>query len=240
MRKAKLDNERTRRIMLSRSMSMSVIDRSGLMNEKVNDSEWAVAVTPPSSPEMEADRAMPIKRTQSLVSPVMTRSTRTRALSIGLQRRRSFPSFFEHNNSSPPNRSVYYSPTSSFDKWNGDIFSHHSLHLSPGSGRHLSLVDHRLRHVPISPKLFSKNPEERIKQRCHFTRRPSPSWKSRHFVDKNGGQWSSHPGWHRIMRDEYKFNGLEDTWRDERNRFFLDLRRDRQFMKQSRRRFSLL
>ena len=94
MRKAKLDNERTRRIMLSRSMSMSVIDRSGLMNEKVNDSEWAVAVTPPSSPEMEADRAMPIKRTESLVSPVMTRSTRTRALSIGLECWRSFPSFF--------------------------------------------------------------------------------------------------------------------------------------------------
>jgi hypothetical protein len=98
-------------------------------------------------------------------------------------------------------------------------------------------------HYPLSmafsSRIFSKKPEERVRQRCYFYKRPCPSWKSRNFeVDRQGHHWTSHPGWHRIMRDEYKINGQEDTWKEERNRFLQELRRERQFQKQSRRRFS--
>lgn len=92
---------------------------------------------------------------------------------------------------------------------------------------------------PSSSKLLTKNPEERLKQRCHQTKRPCPSWKTRDFVqDRHGKMWTSHPSWHRILRSEYRSNGLDRAWRDERNRFLQDFRRDRQFAKQSMRRFS--
>lgn len=91
----------------------------------------------------------------------------------------------------------------------------------------------------LSPKLRDKNPYDRIRHRCHFMKRPSPGWKSRDFVlNKDGRQWTSHPCWHRIMRDEYKYNGLDQQWRQERNRFLQEFRRDRQFERQTARRFS--
>lgn len=92
---------------------------------------------------------------------------------------------------------------------------------------------------PFSPKIFSNNPEERVKQRCYFSKRPSPAWKSRNFeLNKQGELWTCHPSWHRFMRDEYKVNGQEEVWRDERNRFLQAFRRERQFQKQAHRRMS--
>ncbi|ANB13767.1 hypothetical protein AWJ20_4713 [Sugiyamaella lignohabitans] len=95
-------------------------------------------------------------------------------------------------------------------------------------------------NMAFSSRIFSKKPEERLKQRCYFTKRPAPSWKSRNFEPiKQGKTWvSAHPGWHRFMRNEYKVNGQEDTWREERSRFLQEFRRERQFQKQSKRRMS--
>lgn len=113
------------------------------------------------------------------------------------------------------------------------------LHLRPGPNEVLNgpwLPGHS---YPFSSKIFSNNPEERVKQRCYFSKRPSPAWKSRNFdLNKQGELWTCHPSWHRFMREEYKVNGQEDTWRDERNRFLQTFRRERQFQKQSHRRMS--
>jgi hypothetical protein len=143
--------------------------------------------------------------------------------------RRPSSVFDNHTLRDTHRNSVYYTPASD----NSDLAL-----LSPPP----SAARHARRHsfdITLSPKLQDKNPIDRVRQRCHFSKRPSPGWKSRDFVlDRNGKQWTSHPCWHRIMRDQYRYNGQDNLWREERNRFLQEFRRDRQFRKHTSRRFS--
>lgn len=154
---------------------------------------------------------------------------RTKSWSAAAGRRPS--SVFDNHTLRDTHRSsVYYTPV------DADAHSADLALLAPPHMRHAR------RHsfdTTLSPKLQDRNPIDRVRQRCHFSKRPSPGWKSRDFVlDRNGKQWTSHPCWHRIMRDQYRYNGQDHLWREERNRFLQEFRRDRQFRKQSSRRFS--
>lgn len=144
--------------------------------------------------------------------------------------RRPSSVFDNHTIRDTHRNSVYYTP----DGANSDLAL-----LSPPANRRVRRHSFDFSSVIISPKLQDKNPIDRIRQRCHFSKRPSPGWKSRDFLlDRNGKQWTSHPCWHRIMRDQYRYNGQDQQWREERNRFLQEFRRDRQFKKQTFRRFS--
>lgn len=80
----------------------------------------------------------------------------------------------------------------------------------------------------------AQSPQDRARQRCLLFKRPHPSYRPRMFPGQNLWQ----PGWHRLLRQDYLRQGKAELWRQERNKFLQDFRRERQFQKQTKRRMS--
>ncbi|CAN6674419.1 hypothetical protein TRVA0_053S00496 [Trichomonascus vanleenenianus] len=261
IRRAKIESERIRRMHAARLMQTSRVEitpsppSSPVMTTTFGPIGLAAARLSPIMTSFSPQR--PPMSSFSSFGPPMSSSP----VGLGLGPLARSKSFDQNNNGAPPprprsksmsqsvhilsrpnfnrRRSVieagYDTPFSSrnalFDIPDGSIFEsvgrsrrRHSVDQAP----HISVLQH-LYHLPA----YSKNPEVRAKQRMRFSKRPNPSWKAHQSNKDIGHAWISHPSWHRMMRSEYQFHGLEDIWRDERNRFMQDFRRERQFEKQS-------
>lgn len=80
---------------------------------------------------------------------------------------------------------------------------------------------------------------DRVRFRSRFCKKPTPGMRNRDFsVNREGKRWQGHPSWHRLLRHQYAFWGLDSSWREERCRFLQDKRRDSAFNKQKQRRMT--
>jgi hypothetical protein len=235
LRRSRLENQRAQRIVQSSPDLNSSYASRATPSPPLSPQLNAVV---PSSPLLAQQRPMPVRlhRSHSVHSrsppPGMAgnghhfHGPRGRSLSFSSSSSQTIRELF--SDPSATRRSSLYLPELT------ELEGEPALHRLPAPNEVLCgpwLPGHS---YPFSSKIFSNNPEERVKQRCYFSKRPSPAWRSRNFeLNKQGEVWTCHPSWHRFMRDEYKVNGQEEIWRDERNRFLQAFRRERQFQKQA-------
>ncbi|KAG5359546.1 hypothetical protein CJU90_5374 [Yarrowia sp. C11] len=79
--------------------------------------------------------------------------------------------------------------------------------------------------------------QDKVRFRNQFWKQPAPGSRTRDFyTNRNGQKWQGHPGWHRLLRRQYAFWGLDRCWREERSQFLQDKRRELAFTKQQKHR----
>lgn len=78
---------------------------------------------------------------------------------------------------------------------------------------------------------------DKVRFRNRFWKQPAPGTRTRDFyTNRTGQKWQGHPGWHRLLRRQYAFWGLDRCWREERSQFLQDKRRETAFNKQQKNR----
>lgn len=133
-----------------------------------------------------------------------------------IKRRRSLFDFHEYTS---PIKKVYYTPEEDFRSTALKLLKNKSTEIKAPFYTTPAFIN-------------TKSPFQKAQLRTKYFKKPSPSSRSKQR------SLSIQPSWHRMIRGEYRQDGEEQQWREERNRYLQDYRRNRQFTKQMARRLS--